>query len=303
MIVVHHLNNSRSQRVLWLLEELGVPYRIKRYERHPKTMLAPESLREAHPLGRAPVIDDGDVTVAESGAIVEYIVERYGGGRLVPAAGTPERFRYTYWLHYAEGSAVPPLLLKLVFSRLPEAPMPFFVRPIARAISNRAIDKFIGPQIARHLHYLETEIGRSEWFAGDAFTAADIQMSFPLEAAVSQGGLDSGQPGLMKFLGSSGNSGESGSDFEEEVFVVAESVGHSLDDFDLVVEAFEQAGVEGPGGVGDDAGEIGFEFPGEGDEGFDGALDGAAEPAFPGRLCRAFGSLFHSPLRSSLTAR
>ena len=200
MIVVHHLNNSRSQRVLWLLEELGVGYEIKSYQRDLKTMLAPVELSEVHPLGKAPVITDGDVTLAETGAIVEYIVERYGGGLLIPAAGTPERLRYTYWLHYAEGSAMPPLLLKLVFARMPKGPLPFFIRPIARAISDRAISTFIGPQIATHLNYMEAEIGKNEWFAGDEFSAADIQMSFPLEAAAARGGLDDRWPGLMNFL-------------------------------------------------------------------------------------------------------
>ena len=129
MIVVHHLNNSRSQRVLWLLEELGVPYEIKRYQRDAKTMLAPPELRAVHPLGKSPVIQDGAVTLAESGAILEYLVERHGAGRLAPAPGTPERLRYTYWMHFAEGSAMPPLLLKLVFDRIERAPMPFFARP------------------------------------------------------------------------------------------------------------------------------------------------------------------------------
>ena len=117
MIIVHHLNNSRSQRILWLLEELGLEYDIKYYERDPKTLLAPASLRQVHPLGKSPVITDGTLTVAESGAIIEYLVEQYGGGRLAPPPGTPERLRYIYWLHYAEGSAMPPLLLKLVFDR------------------------------------------------------------------------------------------------------------------------------------------------------------------------------------------
>src|SRR6478735_56860 len=142
MITVHHLNNSRSQRVLWLLEELGVPYEIRRYERDTTTMLAPPELRAVHPLGKSPVITDDGVTVAESGAIVEYLVERYGNGRLIPPAGTPERRRYTYWLHYAEGSAMPPLLLKLVFDRVEIAPMPFFIKPIARAIAGRAKGSF-----------------------------------------------------------------------------------------------------------------------------------------------------------------
>jgi glutathione S-transferase len=200
MIIVHHLNNSRSQRVLWLLEELGLEYEIKRYQRDPKTMLAPASLREVHPLGKSPVITDGGLTLAESGAIIEYLVDQRGGGRLAPSPDTPERLRYTYWLHYAEGSAMPPLLLKLVFDRIERGPMPFFVRPVARAIAGRAKSTFIEPQIARHLDYLEAEIGRSTWFAGNEFTAADIQMSFPLEAAAARAGLDASRPKLMAFL-------------------------------------------------------------------------------------------------------
>ena len=197
MIVVHHLNNSRSQRVLWLLEELGVPYEVKRYERDLATMLAPASLRAVHPLGKSPVVTDGDVTIAESGAIVEYLAARYGDGTLVPPAGTPARLRYTYWLHYAEGSAMPPLLLKLVFGRVETASMPFFVKPIARAIVARANNSFIDPQIKLHLDYMESELGKSTWFAGDAFTAADVQMSFPVEAAASRVGA---RPNMARFL-------------------------------------------------------------------------------------------------------
>lgn len=200
MVVVHHLNNSRSQRVLWLLEELGVEYDIKRYERDPQTMLAPPALRAVHPLGKSPVITDGQVTLAESGAIIEHVVGRYGAGRLVPAADTPDRLRYTYWLHYAEGSAMPPLLLKLVFDRVESAPMPFFIRPVARAIAGRAKSSFIEPQIKLHLAFMEGELGKSAWFAGNDFTAADIQMSFPLEAAASRGGLDASRPKLVAFL-------------------------------------------------------------------------------------------------------
>ena len=200
MIIVHHLNNSRSQRVLWLLEELGVAYEVKRYERDPATMLAPAALRAVHPLGKSPVITDGDLTLAESGAIVEYLVERYGKGRLMPAAGTPDHLRYLYWLHYAEGSAMPPLLLKLVFDRVESAPMPFFIRPIARAIAGRAKSGFIAPQIKLHLDFMEEEIGKRPWFAGNDFTAADVQMSFPLEAAAARGGLDATRPKLTAFL-------------------------------------------------------------------------------------------------------
>jgi glutathione S-transferase len=200
VITVHHLNNSRSQRVLWLLEELGVPYEIERYQRDVQTMLAPGALKAVHPLGKSPVITDDGMTVAESGAIVEYIVGRYGKGRLVPKPGTPEQLRYTYWLHYAEGSAMPPLVMKLIFTRLKSAPMPFFIRPIARAIADRALSGFIGPQIKLHLDYLEGELGKSPWFAGADFTAADVQMSFPLEAAAARGGLDAARPKLMDFL-------------------------------------------------------------------------------------------------------
>lgn len=200
MIVVHHLNNSRSQRVLWLLEELGLEYEIKSYQRDPKTMLAPDSLRQVHPLGKSPVISDGELTVAESGAITEYLVERYGLGRLAPAPGTPERLRYTYWLHYAEGSAMPPLLLKLVFDRIEAGPMPFFVKPFARAIAQRAKSSFVQPQIDRHLDYMEAELVKHPWFAGEEFSAADIQMSFPIEAAAARAGLNASRPNLMSYL-------------------------------------------------------------------------------------------------------
>jgi glutathione S-transferase len=200
MITVHHLNNSRSQRVLWLLEELGVPYEVKRYERDAKTMLAPPELLAVHPLGKSPVIVDGSVTVAESGAIIEYLVERYGGGRLIPAAGTPQRLRYTYWLHYAEGSAMPPLLLKLVFDRVANGPVPWPISTVARRIAATVQDSFILPQLKRHLDYMEAELAAHTWFAGEEFTAADVQMSFPLEAARSRAGLDAGRPHLMGFL-------------------------------------------------------------------------------------------------------
>jgi glutathione S-transferase len=200
MITVHHLNNSRSQRVLWLLEELGVAYEVKRYERDGKTMLAPAALLAVHPLGKSPVIVDGTVTVAESGAIVEYLIDRYGGGRLVPPPGTPERLRYTYWLHYAEGSAMPPLLLKLIFDRVANSGAPWPISAVARRIAGTVQNGFIGPQLKRHLDYLEAELAVHPWFAGAEFTAADVQMSFPLEAAASRAGLNASRPHLMGFL-------------------------------------------------------------------------------------------------------
>lgn len=201
MIIVHHLNNSRSQRVLWLLEELGVAYEITKYERDPKTMLAPPSLRDVHPLGKSPVITDGDVTVAESGAILEYLVERYDSdGRLAPAIGTPERLRWRYWMHFAEGSAMPPLLIKLICDKVAQSPMPFFARPIARAIAAKVKAMTVEPNLKRQLDFMESELTQNKWFAGREFSAADIQMSFPLEAAAQRAGLDARFPKLTGFL-------------------------------------------------------------------------------------------------------
>ena len=200
MITVHHLNNSRSQRVLWLLEELGVAYEIQKYQRDAKTMLAPPELLKVHPLGKSPVITDDGTTVAESGAIIEYLLERHGKGRLEPARGTPERLRFTYWLHFAEGSAMSPLLMKLVFDRIETSPMPFFAKPIARGISRKVKTAMIEPNLKRHLDHMERELTKSEWFAGDEFSAADIQMSFPVEASALRAGLDASRPKLMTFL-------------------------------------------------------------------------------------------------------
>ena len=200
MITVHHLNHSRSHRVLWMLEELELLYELKRYERDPRTMLAPPELKAVHPLGKSPVITDGDLTLAESAAILEYLLERYANGRLMPAQGSGDYRRFRYWMHYAEGSAMPPLLLKLVFDRVASGPMPFFIKPVARAIANGAHKAFIGPQLKTHLDYMEAELEKSPWFAGDSFSAADIQMSFPLEAARSRAGLDQSRPRLLDFL-------------------------------------------------------------------------------------------------------
>ncbi len=198
MITVHHLNNSRSQRVLWLLEEMGLPYEVKRYERDAQTMLAPPELRAIHPLGKSPVIDDGDIRVAETGAIIEHLLDTHPGTPLKPAPGTAEARRMTYWLHYAEGSAMTPLLLKLVFGQLPKR-SPGLVKPLVNAISSKAQTGFIDPQIASHVGYWEAELGKSKWFAGDAFTAADIMMSFPLEAAGSRAPYHN-KPNITGFL-------------------------------------------------------------------------------------------------------
>jgi len=197
MITLHHLNNSRSQRILWLLEELGLPYEIRHYQRDAKTSLAPPELLRIHPLGKSPVITDGDLTVAESGAIIEYLVVRYGKGAFIPARETPERLRYTYWLHFAEGTAMPPLVMKLVFNRIEKGPMPFFAKPIARGIARKVKQGFIDPNLERIVSHMEAELGRSEWFAGDGFSAADIQMSFPVEAASARIGA---KPNMKRFL-------------------------------------------------------------------------------------------------------
>ncbi len=188
MITVHHLNNSRSQRILWLLEELGQPYEVKRYERNKQTMLAPPELHAVHPLGKSPVITDGAHTIAETGAIVEYLIGTYGDGRMIPPAGTEDRLRYSYWMHFAEGSAMPPLVMTLVFGALPSR-VPFFIRPVAKLISENVQKSFLRPNIEAQLKLMEAELGKSTWFAGDALTGADVMMSFPVEAAVSRGGL------------------------------------------------------------------------------------------------------------------
>lgn len=184
MITVHYLEKSRAHRVLWLLEELGLDYTVETYRRTAE-FRAPKSLKAVHPLGKSPVIVDDGRVVAESGAIMEYLVERYGGEALRPAAGTDERLRYAYWMHYAEGSAMPLLVMKLIFTRLPSQ-MPFFLRPVARMISKGVNDRLIDPQLDDHLAYWKAGLARGGWFAGDRFTAADIQMSFPVEAGLDR---------------------------------------------------------------------------------------------------------------------
>jgi glutathione S-transferase len=184
MLTVHHLNNSRSQRVLWLLEELGVPYEIVKYERDPKTSLAPAALQKIHPLGKSPVVTDGDKTIAESAVILEYIVETYGGGKLVPAAGSADYWRYRYWMHYAEGSLMPYLLLRLITGRMRKAPL--LVRPIAKAISDKLNSGFVMPNLERHVAFVDGELAKSPYLAGSDLTTADIQMSFPMEAIAAR---------------------------------------------------------------------------------------------------------------------
>lgn len=199
MITVHHLNNSRSQRILWLLEELNVPYQIKFYKRDPKTLLAPKSLKAIHPLGKSPLITDGSVVVAESGAIIEYLLEKYGKGRLKPVSGTDDSSQFTYWMHYAEGSAMFPLVLSLIFSKIESTPVPFFVKPILLTISQKVKSSYIQPQIDLHFDFMESHLSQSKWFAGPQFSAADIQMSFPVEAGENHGYLKS-RPKVHEFV-------------------------------------------------------------------------------------------------------
>ncbi|MBS3803627.1 MAG: glutathione S-transferase [Oleiphilaceae bacterium] len=200
MIRVHHLNNSRSQRILWMLEELDQPYKIEHYERDSKTMLAPSSLKNVHPLGKAPVITDGALTIAESGAIIDYLAHTYGKN-LLPEPGTQAWIDYTYWLHYAEGSLMPPLVMRLVFEKVKTSPMPFFVKPVARGIANKTIEIFIGPQIDTHMDFVETHLAKHTWFLGEELSAADFQMSFPLEAAVARGLVNDKQhPNIVAYV-------------------------------------------------------------------------------------------------------
>ena len=201
MLIVHHLNNSRSQRVLWLLEELDLPYEIRHYQRDAVTNLAPPELKSVHPLGKSPVVTDGDAVIAETGAIIEYLVEKCGG-RLRPAAGSPERLRWTYWLHYAEGSLMPPLLLRLIISTIPTR-SPEAIRPVAQAIAEKSLEGYVNPTLETHLNYIEAELGRSAWFAGDELSAADVMMSFPLEAAGARANAFEGRPRIKAFVDAS----------------------------------------------------------------------------------------------------
>lgn len=200
MITVHHLNNSRSQRILWLLEELNLPYEIKFYQRDPMTMLAPKELKAIHPLGKSPVLTDGDVVMAESAAIIEYILQTYGEGRLKPKLGSFESSQFIYWMHYSEGSAMFPILLKLIFNKIQSTPVPFFIKPVIQGLVRKVSESYINPQLNLHLDFMEDHLSKQKWFAGSEFTAADIIMSFPAEAAEARGGLNQSRPHLMEFL-------------------------------------------------------------------------------------------------------
>ena len=205
MITVHHLETSRSQRILWLLEELGVPYALKVYQRDKATRLAPPELRKIHPLGKSPVITDGKEVIAESGAIIEYLVETYGaqaGGDLAhlqPAPGTPDYRQCRFWMHYAEGSLMNWLVMKLVFMTIPAQPMPFFVKPIAKALCGKVQEKLIDPNVNTALAFMEQHLGTHRWFAGEHLTMADFQMSFAVEAALSRARKAGACPHLLAY--------------------------------------------------------------------------------------------------------
>ncbi len=198
MIIVHYLENSRAHRILWLLEELGLDYEVKTYKRGPD-MRAPKDLKAVHPLGKSPVIEDGGKIYAESGAIIEYLLDTYGKGAFRPERGTDAYRRYVYWLHCAEGSAMPLLLLKLLFSRIP-GQVPFFLRPVASMISQGVASKLVDPQLADHTAYWESELAKDGLFAGSELTGADIAMSFPVEAAMSRVDGAKAHPAIRRFL-------------------------------------------------------------------------------------------------------
>jgi glutathione S-transferase len=206
MITVHHLETSRSQRVLWLLEELGVPYELKLYKRHPVTRLAPPELKKIHPLGKSPVITDGDLVVAESGAILEYLAERYGAqaqgnlAGLLTQPGTPEHMQVRFWMHFAEGSLMNWLVMKLVFMTIPTQPMPFFVRFIARELCKRVQKQLIDPNVNTSMAFIDSHLGKHAWFSGERITLADFQMSFAVSALASRANDAARCPNLAAYL-------------------------------------------------------------------------------------------------------
>ena len=206
MITVYHLNNSRSQRILWMLEELNLEYEVIRYERDLKTMQGPESLREVHPLGKAPIITDdisGEaIVLVESGAIIEYLMQNYGknSSLIIPKTGSQQEQDYRYWLHFSEGSLMSPLLLRLIFHRIKTTPVPFFVKPITKAIANKVLSEFVNPNIERLLDFIDTSLKGKQWFLGDQLSGADIQMSYPLEVGVADGLIEDHYPEIQSYV-------------------------------------------------------------------------------------------------------
>ncbi|MFT7108898.1 MAG: glutathione S-transferase [Psychrobacter glaciei] len=201
MITLHHLNNSRSQRILWLLEELGIEYKIEFYARDKVTILAPASLKKIHALGKSPVITDDatGMTLAESGTIIEYLIQTYGNN-LMPEQGSAEYWQYLYWLHFSEGSLMPPMVMNLVLSKLKTAPMPFFIKPVAKMLADKIMQSFSNPIINRSLDFIDNHLSENTWFCGDKLSGADIQMSFPLEASAARGIVGEKHPNILAYV-------------------------------------------------------------------------------------------------------
>ena len=200
MLTLHHLENSRSQRIVWLLEELGVDYELKLYKRDASTSLAPPELLDIHPLGKAPILTDDDAVIAESGAIIEYLVDRFDDGRLRPSSDSPEFLAYRYWLHYAEGTFMPLMIVALIMHRIETAPVPFFVKPIAKGFAQKVRENYLDANVSRNLDFMEQQLGKTTWFVGDELTAADVQMSFAVEAAAARSARADAYPRLADFL-------------------------------------------------------------------------------------------------------
>ncbi len=199
MITLHHLENSQSIRILWLLEELRIDYDFKMYDRDKKTFLAPAEYKAISPLGTAPVITDGDLVLPETNAIVDYILDTYGGGRLRPALGTAERGKYLFWFHAAQGSFQPLLTSAFVFGAL-KSRVPFFLRPLMRAVIGQAEKAFLQPRLEALYALIEEDLGKTKWFAGDTLTAADIVMGYCMEIAAARTGMDKRYPNAQRFL-------------------------------------------------------------------------------------------------------
>lgn len=200
MITVHHLNNSRSQRILWLLEELDISYQIKKYQRNPKTQLAPEELKMIHPLGKSPVITDGESTIAESGAIVDFIIKNYGAKIMSQPTLGKDYEQYVYWTHFAEGSLMPPFVMKLIFDKIKYFPMPFFVKPVAKMIANTVLNSYVNPTIKGNLDFVENYLKHHKYFCGEKLSGADIMMMFPLEAGLKKLENNTNYPEILKYI-------------------------------------------------------------------------------------------------------
>ncbi len=199
MITLHHLENSRSFRILWLLEELGLEYKLVQHRRDPETSAAMADYKDLHPLGKAPILIDGDKILIESGAIMEYLIDHHSDGQLRPGTDDEERYRYNYWMHAAEGSVMNLITLALFLNRM-ESRAPFFVRPFIKPVTRAVRSGYVNPNLQKTLLYTEQELGRYAWFAGDMFSGADIMMSFVMMAMAARGGLDEQYPNCQRWV-------------------------------------------------------------------------------------------------------